>query len=94
MTSDKAQPLRFPLDKAGYIGAVLQQHRRLMASTGAKANDGLSLSVQQQVDFYNQLITVTEAVSRGELSYDRLQFYDNGEVRILMPAPTPEVPHV
>jgi hypothetical protein len=87
-----SNPLQFPLDKAGYISAVLQHHKRLVGSTDARRADDLRNFAQQQVDFYNQLISITESISQGELSYDRLQFYENGEVRVLMPAPTLDTP--
>ena len=83
MATNKPQMLRFPLDKAGYINALLLQGelRQLMHNPFHRNSQLL-----QQADSHKLLINITKAISNGDLTYDRLQFYDNGEITVHFPS--------
>ena len=89
MAANNPQRLQFPLDKAGYISAVLQLRKQFMDREAYNYRTRAS-DLQRQYDEYQMLIAITEGISKGAFTYDQLQFYDNGEVRMTALAPSVE----
>jgi len=85
MGTDKSPMLRFPLDKAGYLNALLLQSeiRQLLHNPFHRKEVLLREALG-----HKNLVSLTKAISNGAITFDQLLFYDNGEIEVYFPLPS------